>query len=775
MSQALHLAGGVVLPLLAFLLEAVTGICGDDFLDPMPTWWHATLVLYVPLANAWLLYRCQKFETRSPGATTLAWSDRINAVATGIAACYALAFLPLTPFALLALVVFGLGLLPLAPLLSLISALLLRRTWRRLVQASGDTPPRGHWHVLTGIAAVVVACTPTLLTDLAVRRLAEDQASSLALSWLRQAASEQQLLEKSAGHRPSNLWHELTALVPPQLAYATAYYRVTGQVPEGTRLRKRGLLRTEPDNRAWTWDAEQGEQRIGGPQPHLALIESKLESAVDAATATGYTEWTLVFENAHQFQQAEARALIQLPSGGVVSRLTLWVNGEEREAAFGGRNQVTQAYQAVVRQRRDPVLVTDQGADRVLMQCFPVPPNRGEMKIRLGITYPLALSADGNATAVWPRFITQNFATGVDFQHTAWATTNGTILTESAALPRDRLNAQRVRGQLTSAQLAGGQGSFTIIGQMGSVAHAEVPDSSGRLVRQTFTSRPGAGNDLVIVLDGSASMAATGQALAQALANLPHDTELDLWLSGDRLRRAPSKNPFESAAWLRAQSFVGGQDDTAALLAAYDAIQGRPHATLLWIHGPQPITWTNPAPLVQRFARPSSPVSLCDYSKGWSGNPRLTELAAATSVRRIDPLGEGVAEMTRVLREVLEPSWAAERSLAAPDDIPTTRGSRHLGRLWAREEVDRLLRGDRPRRAEAVLLAQKSQLVTSVTGAVVLETQAQYDAAGLNPIDPATAPSIPEPATMALFGGIFVLVFAWHRRKRLNPRHQPAP
>jgi len=42
-------------------------------------------------------------------------------------------------------------------------------------------------------------------------------------------------------------------------------------------------------------------------------------------------------------------------------RLTLWIDGEEREAAFGGRSQVREAYQKVVPAPRDPVLVTTSG------------------------------------------------------------------------------------------------------------------------------------------------------------------------------------------------------------------------------------------------------------------------------------------------------------------------------------------------------------------------------------------------------------------------------
>jgi hypothetical protein len=92
---------------------------------------------------------------------------------------------------------------------------------------------------------------------------------------------------------------------------------------------------------------------------------------VDADGGVGYMEWTLIFRNDSD-RQREARAEVQLPPGGVVSRLTLWVNGEEREAAFAGRGQVREAYQKVaIQQRRDPVLVTTAGRDRVLDPMLP--------------------------------------------------------------------------------------------------------------------------------------------------------------------------------------------------------------------------------------------------------------------------------------------------------------------------------------------------------------------------------------------------------------------
>src|SRR6266851_1063840 len=42
------------------------------------------------------------------------------------------------------------------------------------------------------------------------------------------------------------------------------------------------------------------------------------------------------------------------------------------------------------------------------------------------------------------------------------------------------------------------------------------------------------------------------------------------------------------------------------------------------------------------------------------------------------------------------------------------------------------------------------QLVTALSGAVVLETKAQYDRAGLKPAEPASVPVVPEPQTWML-------------------------
>jgi len=62
--------------------------------------------------------------------------------------------------------------------------------------------------------------------------------------------------------------------------------------------------------------------------------------------------------------------------------------------------------------------------------------------------------------------------------------------------------------------------------------------------------------------------------------------------------------------------------------------------------------------------------------------------------------------------------------------------------------------------------AAKYQLVTPVSGAVVLERKEQYARFGLAQVDETTTPSIPEPSTGMLL--IVAATMAWRRRRRVG-------
>jgi hypothetical protein len=107
---------GVLLPIATLVIELATHICAGSFFDPLPTWLHVLLVAMVPVANtvAWKVLR-------DPRKAVPPWFWWINGIATGVGLFYTALFLPMSPLALIGILFFGFGLLPLAPLISLIS------------------------------------------------------------------------------------------------------------------------------------------------------------------------------------------------------------------------------------------------------------------------------------------------------------------------------------------------------------------------------------------------------------------------------------------------------------------------------------------------------------------------------------------------------------------------------------------------------------------------------------------------------------------------------
>ncbi len=124
-----HILFGVIYPASVVAFELATRMCAKDLFDPMPTLWHVFAVCLVPASNLWTWWTLSRDSDRQ--ARRVAF---VNGAAIACAAFYALLFLPLMPVAIIAIPM-GLGLLPLAPLSSLISALLLRRSLRRKYSA----------------------------------------------------------------------------------------------------------------------------------------------------------------------------------------------------------------------------------------------------------------------------------------------------------------------------------------------------------------------------------------------------------------------------------------------------------------------------------------------------------------------------------------------------------------------------------------------------------------------------------------------------------------
>ena len=87
---------GVVMPAGVSIFEIISSFCGGVFFDPVATWWHAVLILSVPLVNAWILKGAPRGSERTRGLAA--------GFALVIALFYALLFLPLLPASIIAVI-----------------------------------------------------------------------------------------------------------------------------------------------------------------------------------------------------------------------------------------------------------------------------------------------------------------------------------------------------------------------------------------------------------------------------------------------------------------------------------------------------------------------------------------------------------------------------------------------------------------------------------------------------------------------------------------------
>ncbi len=784
---------GVLLPLFTLGFELVTGMSRDGFRNPIPTPAHAVFIAAVPLAHL-LSLLALRASGRGP---SLRLAANLNAFACAIGVAYALFFLLITPFAVMAILAFGLGLLPLAPLLSVIAALCLHAGLRRAGRARGVRLP-AYWPAfLGGFLALALLETPSLLTRHAVDRVSHGSAAEQngALRRLRAFAPlgvEGGLLRGSYGLSDGGLLPRARdgfllddtagSTVNLENEFRLAYYRVTGRAfnsvpaPRRGAFALRGRAQEAEDSRDWTWDDSLGAQQVGRRLRALHLAESRLDARLESGAALGYLEWTLVFRNDHAFDQREARALIQLPPGAAVSRLTLWVNGQEREAAWGGPARVVQAYRSVaVVQRRDPVLVTSQGPDRVLMQCFPIPAGGGLMKVRLGVTLPLALAEAGRAHLLLPRIIEQNFSLADSVAHQLQVEADAPLASALASLKAEgSLARPSLRGPLSAADLFRGAAPLSLArAPSASLAWSPALRDPARIVTQTLRCQPPPSGEIALLVSGSAELAPAAESLANTLRRANSTPFSRLYHSGDAVAESPVRlDAVAQADWLAVRPFVGGQDDTEALAAALDALAARGGGTLVWLHGGQPLSWQNASALEQRLSRRGGAIRLISVPAVAAPNVLLEKIATSAPVSTFPRLADLNTDLARLVRELREGRLVAERSSrSAAGFVPTGRAaSDHLSRLWVHDEVHRLLAtGGAADRESAQQLAVSTQIVTPVSGAVVLETDAQYTANGLAAADPQNSPAVPEPATYGLLMSAALLAFTLLRRRRRLP------
>ncbi|GAA5131189.1 PEP-CTERM sorting domain-containing protein [Luteolibacter yonseiensis] len=766
---------GVVMPLVVLGLELLTSMCGSLIFNPVATWWHAAWIALVPVLNIWLMRPRGGNKTRGAAAGFVLFT----------ALFYGLLFLPLSPFALVGVLYLGFGIIPLTPVLAAVMTWRIGRAARR--DAAEPVRFRSGWRTgaLAALLVIVSLEGPALWTRVNLADIGKDSISSEAgIGRLRAFHSERTLLMACyEGNRGVGAGTDISGWIcrlpfflsggfDERGAWGTnsettrdAFFRITGKPfnsmkPPGN-LRGIALM-----GRARATDEFEFDDHIGGDDvavrlKNLNLAESRFDGHVDAVSRLGYGEWTMVFKNDSANAQ-EARCQVRLPRDGRVSRLTLWVNGEPREAAFSTVSKVKAAYKSVaVVQRRDPVLVNMVGPDTVLVQCFPVPAH-GSMKIRFGITAPL----DGIRWEM-PYVVERNFGLKENLEHAVWLQGGGTF--DLAASGKTQAAGRDGEGHSLAASL----GKESLMASGVTLATAPLPEDPGVVWCEDRFAKPGgrfltrepvtvtrpAASRVVVVIDGSSSMAVAKDWLVKSLGKIDRE-KVSLMIADDRSRRV---TPEE----LENYDFTGGRDNEPALREGI-RLAKESNSPVVWIHGPQSVRLSQPEALLQLLERGTVLPVIHDV-EAVSGPNRLGEaLFRSGCLHRgpalVSPEKDLRGFLDGLQTERREFSWNWKRTETS-EGLPGSRVWDHLARQWAAATAENPKTGmDDAARSE---LAAGYQLVTPVSGAVVLETQQQYREHGLTPVDGSATPSIPsvpEPSTGLLV--ILTTAAALMRRKR---------
>jgi len=786
--------GGIVLPSLAICMEFfLLTVSGGGGVGVMPTLMHVLMIALVPLSVWYLIARSD------PGADMASERDRSRIAAvlgylTSIGLIYTVFLAPITPFALIGILYLGVGLIGLSPAIALLCSLYLHYKFVKLGLFAGSDrrraqvwfaagvliaalPLAGHWGLQTSrhhnSSQVLHGDTDAREHALGVLRVigtpdpstAWGRDESLSYIWRRLLTGDR---------RWDDGWLSVEDL-------EKVHFRATGRLPDSGAVGSRWYT-TNAFSQRWNSLREQGGDKVGAMIPGLSLSSSNLD--VDmvrdglAESGLSYTEWVLEFANDNP-DVNEARCVIAMPPGSVASRLTLWINGVECEAAFGGVGQVKAAYQdvAIVR-RQDPALLSNPAKGEVFLQCFPVPAF-GKMKVKIGVTAPLQ-SLGGKSFLMLPRIADENFTVAPRFFHQISAESQRALsspISGLTAIPGNGGNHSIV-GRALHKAISGKDGAPWLLVE-GAVPMGTFQGQLGPYMASMdiIPAQSEASRSVWLVVDGSAGVGRAEIDWAGLVGAFPEDAALHATFAGFTPEHWDESGGRDGLiAWLASRDFGYGQRVVPAMVEASQRALATANGELLVIHGPQPYDDEEDDALASAIKRGrrnggALPVRMVGVAPGPNAVARaLVNFSEVEAIATFDSVQKTLEQIARAgVATDLVRSYTLSGDGASPEDVAPHGTASHVVRMAALDRIMGLLRSESPLETEeAVAIAKRCRLVTPVSGAVVLENQAQYARHGLDDGESLDAvPAVPEPEEWLLVGvAALALGIAWVRRNK---------
>lgn len=323
------------------------------------------------------------------------WASILTGISAGIAVTLfiylAICCLPLTPFAIIGIIALGLGFHAFVP------AFLVYHTISAIRSLHLGKP------ALTGAALSLVVITAFSIRYAAVvrdinktfnRKLVEGT-EELPI-WvettrqLRPGFVTDRVLKTGLVYTPSAPLNDFIDFDLPSRSFDARHYHdplVTLAHLFSPELRP-GLTERVKILEALYDSRHEAQERLwSGDKLSTTYIHTRIKLWPEQHLA--YTEKSITVYNASKWGTAEGIYSFELPEGGVVTSLSLWINGKEEKAILTTKEIADTAYKTIVGvERRDPSLVRWQEGNTVSVRVFPV--NSMESRVfKIGVTAPL--------------------------------------------------------------------------------------------------------------------------------------------------------------------------------------------------------------------------------------------------------------------------------------------------------------------------------------------------------------------------------------------------